>query len=225
MDLLQENDLLKKIIAVMPGNVYWIDSNNVYQGCNNNMAILAGLSSPTEIIGLKNQDLPWNVNDPDLAKALDEVNAIVMRNGIIQTIEEPATLSNGEKKVYLSNKVPLREGDKVIGMVGISTDITERKKLEEDLVIAKEKAEAGERAKTEFIANISHDVRTPITGILGFSEYLEENLREGDSKEIAGDIYQGGKQLLGLLNAVLDLSVGGITEKKGAPQVRLISMN
>ncbi|KTD36801.1 sensory box histidine kinase/response regulator [Legionella nautarum] len=90
------------------------------------------------------------------------------------TAEEPLYQPDGSKLVYLSNKVPLRdEQGHVIGMLGISTEITDRKKMEDELKLAKDAAEAGDRAKTEFLANMRHDIRTPLSGIVGFSEILK----------------------------------------------------
>ncbi len=69
------------------------------------------------------------------------------------------------------------------------------------------KAEESSRAKTEFIANMSHDIRTPLTGIINFSRYLkeEDHLSEDARKELAGDTYNASEQLLKLLNGVLDV--------------------
>ncbi|MBA2653208.1 MAG: response regulator [Tatlockia sp.] len=68
-------------------------------------------------------------------------------------------------------------------------------------------AEESSRSKTEFIANMSHDIRTPLAGIINFSRYLkeEEGLKEEARMELAGDIYHASEQLLKLLNGVLDV--------------------
>lgn len=61
-------------------------------------------------------------------------------------------------------------------MLGIHTDITERKKREQTLREAKERAEEAARLKSAMLANMSHEIRTPLTSITGFSEVLEQNL-------------------------------------------------
>jgi PAS domain S-box-containing protein len=63
----------------------------------------------------------------------------------------------------------------IVGYRGINADITERKKMLEELIIAKEKAEESDKLKTAFINNISHEIRTPLNGILGFGRFLVES--------------------------------------------------
>jgi len=73
----------------------------------------------------------------------------------------------------------------IIGIVGISTEITDRKRLENSLIDAKEKAEASSRAKSEFIQNISHDLRTPLTGLVSISESYADTLSDNDAHKDA----------------------------------------
>src|SRR5690606_12918955 len=91
-------------------------------------------------------------------------------------------------------------------VLSISRDITERKRAEQELRAAKERAEAAAQAKSVFLANMSHDIRTPLTAILGFAEILR--LRGGDEemREMTEMIKSGGKRLMDTLNSVLDLA-------------------
>src|SRR6185437_6518817 len=68
---------LESIIALLPGNVYWLDRNNIYQGCNNVQAEAANLQSREIIVGKKNEHLRW----ADQAEELDQVNNQVMETG------------------------------------------------------------------------------------------------------------------------------------------------
>jgi signal transduction histidine kinase/CheY-like chemotaxis protein len=80
-------------------------------------------------------------------------------------------------------------------------------KINQELKIAKEKAEDGERLKTTFLQNLSHEIRTPLNGIIGFSEFLqEENLSDSKRKEYALIISRGSQKLLRMLNDVMDIS-------------------
>ncbi len=192
----------ENILALMPGHVYWLDRNNVYLGCNNIQAKHASLSSRQEIVGKTNSDLPWK---GEQAVELDKLNLQVMETGIADSKIENAIMADGDG-VYFSQKVPLRDDrNEVIGLLGISIDITELKNTEAALTIAKENAEAANRAKIEFIANMSHDIRTPLSGVVGMSRLLEERLTQPEHKQFAHWINQSGEQLLGLLNGILDI--------------------
>lgn len=137
-------DYYENLIGVLPGHVYWMDKNNVFLGCNDLQAKNAGLRSRKDIVGKTNYDMLWK----DQADDLNKLNLSVMENGIAYTAEEYAIMANGPG-IYLSQKVPLRDkNNEIIGMLGISFDITERKRMEEDLVRAKEAAQAADKAKT-----------------------------------------------------------------------------
>ena len=96
------------------------------------------------------------------------------------------------------------------GVVGIVTDITEAKERERDLSRAMVEAELASRAKSEFLANVSHEMRTPLNAIIGFAELMEQELMgpigEDCYKEYAGDIRSGADRLLRAITDVLDLS-------------------
>ncbi len=94
-------------------------------------------------------------------------------------------------------------------MVGVSQNVTERKKLETQLRNAKEDAEAADRAKSEFLAAMSHELRTPLNSIIGFTNLLLKRPQCGTSEhcsEFLNRIYGNGVHLLSLINDVLDLS-------------------
>jgi PAS domain S-box-containing protein len=93
------------------------------------------------------------------------------------------------------------------GYMKITRDISQRKYLEEDLRKAKEAAESANRSKDAFIANVSHEMRTPLGAIIGFSELLiHDGLDEQDRDDYINTIYRNAEQLGQLINDILDVS-------------------
>ncbi len=83
----------------------------------------------------------------------------------------------------------------------------EKRKADEELIIAKEKAEESDNLKTAFLQNMSHEIRTPLNSILGFSQLLnDKNITIEEVKTYSGFIQSGGKRLLKLIDDVIDIS-------------------
>ncbi len=85
-------------------------------------------------------------------------------------------------------------------------DISEQKELQKSLEQAREMADAANRSKSEFLANMSHEIRTPMNAIMGFTELLDEQLREERLKSYVKTIQNASNTLLTLINDILDLS-------------------
>ena len=107
-------------------------------------------------------------------------------------------------------KVPIPDQDgSPAWLLGISENITERKRAEAALHEAKETAEKANSSKSEFLANMSHELRTPLNSVIGFANILlknkAKNLRAEDITFLER-ITANGKHLLGLINQILDLS-------------------
>lgn len=107
---------------------------------------------------------------------------------------------------------------KITHFVSVSQDITERKKMIEDLIVAKEKAEAADRLKTAFLNNISHEVRTPLNGIVGFGNFLaQNNISESDREVYRKLLDISSERLINTITDYVDISLiatGNMTFRK-----------
>lgn len=196
-------EMLDNIIRYAPDMIYWKDKNSVHLGCNEQFAIAAGFKDRSEVIGKLDSDFPWHA---EAEKYKQDDKSVIQTGNPSLNIEDFMPFSNGKQATVITNKVPLRNrhGD-IIGVLGIATDITQQKKVEQELSLAIEAAEAANHAKIEFIANMSHDIRTPLTGVVGMSKILEEAIVDPKHKNYAKWLGESGDQLLKMLNEVLDI--------------------
>jgi PAS domain S-box-containing protein len=93
-----------------------------------------------------------------------------------------------------------------MGLLGVVTDLTERKALEEALHQRTQQAEAANRAKSAFLAHMSHEIRTPLNAVIGLSDLLLRRSLSDDVARFIDHIHGAGEQLLALVSDVLDLS-------------------
>ena len=98
------------------------------------------------------------------------------------------------------------ENGKPLTLVGSSLVITERKKMEMELINAKDRAEESNRLKSAFLANMSHEIRTPLNAIVGFSGILASTEEEEEKQEYVSIIENNNTLLLQLISDILDLS-------------------
>lgn len=101
----------------------------------------------------------------------------------------------------------LDKNEKFYRLAGIASDVTEQKRVEQELRIAKLRAQESDRLKTTFLANISHEIRTPMNGIVGFVEMInQENVDPEIKKEYENIITLSSQQLLHIIDDIIDIS-------------------
>ena len=197
--------ILSGVLNVIPYHVFWKDKQLIFRGCNFHFANQFGLKDPKEIIGKNDEYFPWSSALRKKYKT-DDLSVINTGHSLLN-IEEDQIQSNGEMKTLLVNKVPIKnKQNEIVGILGAYTDISHLKKIELSLRKEKEKAEAANKAKEEFLYNMRHDIRTPFSGIIGMAGLLKQ--QESDEKKInyINNILQSSDEVLNYMNTILEFS-------------------
>src|SRR3954469_7674264 len=100
----------------------------------------------------------------------------------------------------------LDDTNQCIGSIAVARDVTQHKRSEEALRLAREAAEAASHAKSSFLARMSHEIRTPMNGVLGMTELLLESGLTSTQRKYAQTVQRSGENLLGIINDLLDFS-------------------
>ena len=121
-------------------------------------------------------------------------------------LEFPVETAAGET-VWLGQNVQLIvEDGEPAGVQAVARDVTERRRVMDELVAARETAERASRAREEFLANMSHEMRTPLNAVLGMSELLRETPLDGEQHQFLRALSFSADQLLALINDLLDVA-------------------
>lgn len=153
---------------------------------------------PYQLLG-KNYE---QVFSPELSKLFHEYIKLALETRTIQSFEHKSKRADGTS-LYEEVRI-ISSGDEEF--LVIMSDITKQKQTEFELKKAWEEAKEANRTKSAFLANISHEIRTPINSILGFSDLLASELSDPNHLKHLDSIKSSSKTLLSLINDVLDLS-------------------
>jgi len=201
-ELRQKVSNLENILAILPGHVYWLNRDNVYLGCNDILVQTLKLSSRRNIVGKRNIDILENKAQ---AAGLDATNRKVMETGETFSLEETTTYQ-ASTKTFLTQKVPLKDSTgEINGLLGVSFDITDFKQMEQSKATRK-KAEVSKQVKSDFIRNMEHDIRTPLSGILSVATYLADQEKDLQKKGLLEDLESASQELIAYFNSVVAVS-------------------
>ncbi|MBK9292239.1 MAG: PAS domain S-box protein [Bacteroidetes bacterium] len=201
--IMQQTAFIETLLDSIPNPLFYMNKESVYLGVNKAFTEFFGIDR-MEIVG--KSMFAWDDFDVAMRNREDDL-LIYEGKEKAQQHERTITLRDGsQRNVILSKSAFHTPEGEVAGLIGLIIDITERKKNELDLIIAKEKAEESDRLKTSFLHNLNHEIRTPLNAILGFSDLLFDDIPDDQKREFVEIINSNAEQLLRIIDDVLIVS-------------------
>jgi len=205
-ELEETSAFLDTLIEEMPVSVLvkdavsrqYIKMNHVAKQINQNL-------SNVDFFGRVNAE----IFDKEKAELFNSQDDEVINSKQIYVFQEEVYLKkNGTEIILRTQKVPVLEHTGVVKYIlTISEDITERKKVENQIRAAAKSAEEANRAKSAFLSSMSHELRTPLNAIIGFSQILKRDKAiPVQQRAYVETMYRSGNHLLAMINDVLDIS-------------------
>lgn len=184
---------------------YYKDRDSRYLGGNRAWSRLHGEEDPQVLIGKSDMDSP-NLSD-ELKRQLLIEEQLLMRHQESVRKREHIISRSGDDIYYESLKAPLfNEQNEVIGLVGVTRNITEQVITELALQKAQQEAEHLAQVKSSFLAVMSHEIRTPMNGVIGCASLLNETELNDEQRQLLRTIQSSGESLLVIINDILDYS-------------------
>lgn len=178
--------------------------NNIFLSTQISNLLDYGYKKPN--ITLKNWRTFFHPEDVDQLTEAFQMHA----NGVLSSFKGEIrikTFKNQYKWFLMNGKITEEDNGNPARMIGILMNINFQKEFEEQLRIAKEKAEESDRLKSSFLANMSHEIRTPMNAILGFTDLiLNDSISREESLKYLKHIQNSGESLLSLINDIIDFS-------------------
>lgn len=200
-----DRETLEVLLESMPFCIFFTDRHYRYIRVNRMMAKLLRVDEPDQAIGLTNKEF----FSKRVARKMTEEDRTIIETGKPIVNKIIYFEDEGVEGYWLEkNKIPIRDERGVITMVmGIFKDVSDLKKIENELKEARDRAKESDRLKTSFLANMSHEIRTPMNGILGFANLLRDPELSEDKRDLyLKHIDHSSQQLLNIIDDIIDIS-------------------
>lgn len=202
--LVREHEFLSALLDHVPDMIYFKDVESRFIKCSRSVATRLGLENVSEIIGKTDFDL--FAREHAVQAVQDEQEIMQTGRPLIAKVEKEVK-KDGTEVWVLTTKVPLRNKLGIpIGTFGISKEITELKRVEAELALARDAALESARLKSEFLANMSHELRTPMNAIIGMTGFLLQTELGAEQRDFAETIRTSASALLEIVSDILDFS-------------------
>ena len=203
--LSQANALLQMLLDYMPDHIYFKDAQSRFIRNSRSQARALGLRDPAEAIGKSDFDF-----FPHAQLSFEKEQEIIRSGQPLVDEEERVVWPDGRETWVLTNKVPLLDqAGQIIGTFGISRDITERKRAEAAVQKAKLELEAANKELEAFSYSVSHDLRSPLRSIDGFSQALLEDYADrlpAEGQNYLKRVRAAAQRMAELIDDLLNLS-------------------
>ncbi|MDG5468732.1 PocR ligand-binding domain-containing protein [Deltaproteobacteria bacterium IMCC39524] len=208
-DALRESEERSRLLLNSTAEaIYGLDKKGNCIFCNPACLKILGYESDTDLLGKNMHELIHHHRQDGTEYPEKECKAYqpFLRGEGLHVDDEVLWRADGSHFDAEYSAYPIRKGEEVIGSVITFHDISERKKAQADLIEAKKSAEEANAAKSNFLANISHEIRTPITVFMSAIEHLLEIDKDPKCQEVLDLAHISSKRLYVLLNEILDHS-------------------
>ncbi|MFK5857407.1 MAG: cache domain-containing protein, partial [Bacteroidota bacterium] len=204
----ESEEKYKLLFEMSSDPVLIIGPDNTFVDCNKAAIEILKFSSKRELIGL-HPDKISPQKQPDgclsIIKATEMI-AKAKREGYNRF--EWLHHNKNKELFYVDISLTVIPIDGVEYLYVVWRDVSERKKQDDELIVAKEKAEQGEDIKTSFLHNMQHEIRTPLNAIMGFSQLLKHGgLDVDETVSYYDDIINSGNQLNKIIDEIIDFSM------------------
>ena len=194
---------LRALVNTSPISIFIVDLTGSYLYVNPAWESAMGYTLEESLKLNAFKDVVYQDDFPELSRKLQAR----LKGESVESTYELNVISKHKQKINAELTISLIDYQNQKAILGMATDITDRKKAEKDLIKAKEKAEESERLKSAFLANMSHEIRTPMNGILGFTDLLKDPQLSGEDQQYFINIIEkSGDRMLNTINDIIDIS-------------------